>query len=250
MTTLTTVSGLADLAAKGTTGGETTTFWILAPMSIITAIAMVFLRSAVHSALMLVANFLILAVFYAQQEAPFLAAVQVIVYTGAIMVLFLFVIMIVGIDTSDSLVETIRGQRLAAGVVGIGFALLLAGALGHAVSKTTAVGLGDATSGTTNVAAIAKLLFTDYFFPFEIVSALLIIAAVGAMVLGHREREGARRTQRDIVTEKFAGTHPLPQLGATPPLVAASVAAAPAPTVIEAEPTETSDPTSTSAPEE
>ena len=249
MSTMTAISGLVDLAAKGTSGGETATFWVLAPISIITAIGMIFMRSAVHSALMLVANFLCLAVFYAQQEAPFLAAVQVIVYTGAILVLFLFVIMLVGIDTSDSLIETIRGQRLAAGVVGIGFAALVAGALGHAVSKTTATGLADATSGTTNVGAIAKLLYTDYFFPFEIISALLIIAAVGAMVLGHREREGARQTQRQLVTQRFAGSHPLPSLGATPPLVTASVAAAPEPAVIEAEAPESSSPSSTSEPE-
>lgn len=244
MSAVTTISQVVDLAAKGTTGGETATFWILAPISIITAIAMIFLRNAVHSAMMLVANFLILAVFYAQQDAPFLAAVQVIVYTGAILVLFLFVIMLVGIDTSDSLIETIRGQRAAAAIAGIGFAALVAGTLAHAVHKTTAVGLADATSGTTNVGAIAKLLYTDYFFPFEIVSALLIIAAVGAMVLGHREREVARQTQRELVVERFAGTHPLPQLGATAPMVsAAPVTSGSATAVIEADPETPSIPT-------
>lgn len=232
------VSSLAT-ATHGTTGGETVTFWFLAPISLGTAIAMIFMKHAVHSALMLVANFLCLAIFYAMEQAPFLAAVQVIVYTGAILVLFLFVIMLVGVDTSDSLVETIRAQRLAAAVVGIGFAAIVVGALGHAVSHTTAVGLDDVNANGGNVAAIARLLFTTYFFPFEVISALLIIAAVGAMVLGHRERETPRQSQRDMVVERFAGTFPLPDLSIEGPLVSAGVISAPeqAP-AIEAAPVE------------
>lgn len=219
MTALALLHGLSALATSPThtTGGETATFWVLAPISLGSAIAMIFMRSAVHSALMLVANFLCLAVFYAMLQAPFLAAVQVIVYTGAILVLFLFVIMLVGVDTSDSLVETIRAQRAAAAGVGIGFAALLVGVLAHAVAHTSAAGLDDVNANGGNVQAIAKLLFTNYFFPFEVVSALLIVAAVGAMVLGHREREHARLSQREMVVERFAGTFPLPQLGATPP---------------------------------
>ena len=96
------------------TGGQFA-FWMLAPVMILAAIAMVLVRKAVHSALLLATVMICLAVQYAAQDAPFLFAVQIIVYTGAILMLFLFVLMLVGVDASDSLVETIRGQRLLAG---------------------------------------------------------------------------------------------------------------------------------------
>lgn len=218
--------------AKGASTGETVTFWLLAPVALGSAIGMVFARNAVHAALLLVLDFFCLAVFYALQDAQFLAAVQVIVYTGAIMVLFLFVLMLVGVDSSDSLVETLRGQRFAAGVVGLGFAGLVVAALGHAITHSAVVGLNDANAGG-NVQGIARLLFTDYVFPFEMTSALLIIAAMGAMVLGHKERSLARPSQRELVTSRFAGTHPVPQLGAQVPEPVAVVAAVPAGTATQ-----------------
>ncbi len=94
--------------------GESVVFWILGPVALAGALGMVFSRNAVHSALWLVLTMLCLGVFYVVQDAPFLGAVQVIVYTGAIMILFLFVLMLVGRDSSDSVVETLRGQRVAA----------------------------------------------------------------------------------------------------------------------------------------
>ena len=103
-------------------GGETVVFWVLGPIALAGALGMVFSRNAVHSALWLVNTMLALGVFYVVQEAPFLGAVQIIVYTGAIMILFLFVLMLVGRDSSDSVVETLRGQRIAATVLGVGFA--------------------------------------------------------------------------------------------------------------------------------
>jgi NADH-quinone oxidoreductase subunit J len=109
--------------------GETITFWVLAVVSVGAALGMVFNRKAVYSALMLGAVMLCLAVLYAVQDAPFLAAVQIIVYTGAIMMLFLFVLMLVGRDSSDSVVEVLRGQRLWAAVLGVGLAGLVVGAL-------------------------------------------------------------------------------------------------------------------------
>ena len=99
-------------------GGETVVFWVLGPIALAGALGMVFSRNAVHSALWLVNTMLALGVFYVVQEAPFLGAVQIIVYTGAIMILFLFVLMLVGRDSSDSVVETLRGQRVAATVLG------------------------------------------------------------------------------------------------------------------------------------
>jgi len=195
-------------AVTHTRAGESATFYVLAPLSVATALAMVFSKNAVHAALMLVANFFCLAVFYAVEDAPFLAAVQVIVYAGAIMVLFLFVLMLVGVDSSDSLVETIRGQRAASLALALGFAALLSAVIGHAITHTTAVGLADANGTGGNVQGIARLLFTTYVFPFEVTSALLIVAAVGAMVLGHRERLTPRPTQRELAERRFATTVP------------------------------------------
>src|SRR5436190_7783403 len=93
-------------------------FWVLAPVMVLAALGLVFARKAVHSAVMLAVVMVSLAVLYADLDAPFLFAVQVIVYTGAVLMLFLFVLMLVGVDSSDSLVETIRGQRLVASVLG------------------------------------------------------------------------------------------------------------------------------------
>jgi NADH-quinone oxidoreductase subunit J len=186
-----------------TSTGEAATFWILAPVAVLAALGMVLARNAVHGALLLVANFFCLAVFYMMQDAPFLGFVQIIVYAGAIMVLFLFVLMLVGVDSADSLVETLRGQRVAAIVLGLGFAGLLVFPIGHVIHHQPAAGLSAANTDG-NVQAIAKLLFTDYVFPFEVVSALLIVAAVGAMVLGHRERVGGKITQRDRMRARFA----------------------------------------------
>ena len=197
------------LAASTT--GEAVGFWILAPIAAIAAILMVLAKNAVHAALYLAAVMLSLAGLYALQDAPFLAAVQVIVYTGAILMLFLFVLMLVGVDSSDSLVETIRGQRVAAFLFGIGFVGLLVGTLGNAVSGSNA-GLDQANSDG-NVIGIARLLFTKYVFAFELTSALLITAALGAMVLAHKERVVPRKTQRELSKERFLSEHPHPLPG-------------------------------------
>jgi NADH-quinone oxidoreductase subunit J len=185
----------------GTT--EAVIFWILAPAAVAAAFGMVLSRNAVHAALWLVLVMFCLAVFYVIQDAPFLGLVQVIVYAGAIMVLFLFVIMLIGVDFSDSLTETLRGQRPAAIVLGLGFAGMLIFPIARTIAKPTAAGLGD-NGFNGNVNAIARLLFSTYVWPFEVVSALLIVAAVGAMVLGHRERTG-RRTQRERSISRTRG---------------------------------------------
>jgi NADH-quinone oxidoreductase subunit J len=192
--------------------GETIVFWVLAPIALGAAIGMVFSRNAVHSALLLVLNFFCLAVFYAMQDAPFLAAVQVIVYTGAIMILFLFVLMLVGVDSSDSLVETLRGQRVIGGVLAFGAASLLVLAIGDAMTDTETVGLEAANAGG-NPAAIARLVFGPYVVAFEVTSALLITAALGASVLTQRERTARRRTQKELSRERFSGAHPTPLPG-------------------------------------
>ncbi|MGH4005034.1 MAG: NADH-quinone oxidoreductase subunit J, partial [Pseudonocardiaceae bacterium] len=169
--------------------GETVAFWILGPLALAGGLGMVFARNAVHSALWLAQTMLCLGALYMVQQAPFLGFVQIIVYTGAIMMLFLFVLMLVGKESVDSVVEVLRGQRVAAALAGIGLAVLLVGMLGRAFTGVTAVGLvGVNTTGGGNVANLGRILFTDYLFPFELTSALLISAAVGAMVLTFTER--------------------------------------------------------------
>ncbi|GAA3056874.1 hypothetical protein GCM10020000_44270 [Streptomyces olivoverticillatus] len=120
---------------------------------------------------------IVLAVFYLANGAYFLGVVQIIVYTGAIMMLFLFVVMLVGVTAADSLKETIRGQRWLAALCALGFGVLLFAGIANA-SLRSFDGLGQANSGG-NVQGIAALLFTKYVFAFEITGALLITAAVG-----------------------------------------------------------------------
>jgi NADH-quinone oxidoreductase subunit J len=193
--------------------GEAIAFWILGPVSLAGAIGTVLLRNAVHSALSLVATMFSFGTFYLLEQGPFLGLVQIIVYTGAIMILFLFVLMLVGRDSSDSLVETLRGQRWAAALFGIGFALLVAIGVGRAVAGTQPVDLDVPNAAGGNVNAIARLLFTRYLFAFELTSALLIIAAVGAMVLAHQERDEAKPTQKSLARQRIRSGRPQPLPG-------------------------------------
>lgn len=209
MTTSTVLAAAGDV-----TGGEEVTFWILAPLALIGALGMVWARNAVHSALWLVLTMLCLGVFYVLQAGPFIGMVQIIVYTGAIMMLFLFVLMLVGRDASDSLIETLRGQRVAAVVLGLGFAGLVGTGLYRALDGVRAVGL-DQANAEGNVQGIARLLFTKYVFAFELTSALLITAAVGAMVLAHVERRKEDRMDQ-VATMKARfrpGNYPGPKPG-------------------------------------
>ncbi len=193
-------------------------FWILAPIMTIAALGILFVRKAVHAALLLAVVMISLAMLYAALDAPFLFAVQIIVYTGAILMLFLFVLMLVGVDASDSVVETIRGQRVAAMIGGLLLGLVMVVGLGQ-ISLGSAVGLDQANEGG-NVQALANLLFSRYVFGFEVTSALLITAAVGAMVLAHRERLTPKPTQAVLAAQRVQdfgdkGTHlgPLPPPG-------------------------------------
>jgi NADH-quinone oxidoreductase subunit J len=188
-------------------------FWVLAPIMVIAALGILFVRKAVHAALLLAVVMMSLAVLYLALEAPFLFAVQIVVYTGAILMLFLFVLMLVGVDASDSVVETIKGQRVIAIVIGLIFGATLVLGLGQ-LTLGTAVGLETANVGG-NIERLADLLFGRYVFAFETTSALLITAAVGAMVLAHRERIEPRETQPEIAARRMreyaeTGAHPGP----------------------------------------
>ena len=209
-----TLAAATTLAADHPSTGEAVTFWVLAPLAVLAALGMLAAKKAVHSALLLAFVMLALAVFYTFSGAVFLGVVQVVVYTGAIMMLFLFVLMLVGVDSSDSLVETLRGQRWAAVAAGLGFGILLVSGLANA-SLGHDTGVAAANEGG-NVPAVAALIFTRYVFAFEITSALLITAALGAMVLAHRERTEPRSTQRELSEQRFrTGTQvtPLPPPG-------------------------------------
>ncbi len=194
--------------------GEAISFWVLGPLALLGALGMIFARNAVHSALFLVLTMLSLGVLYMVQQAPFLGFVQIIVYTGAIMMLFLFVLMLVGRDSSDSVVEVLRGQRLLATILGIGLAVLVVTAIARSLTAVTPVGLQGAGAngdGHANVQNIGRGIFTDWLFPFELTSALLITAAVGAMVLGYVDRQTrGRKTQRELVEARFRGEHDRP----------------------------------------
>jgi NADH-quinone oxidoreductase subunit J len=194
-------------------------FWILGPLALLGALGMVLARNAVHSALALVGTMFCIAVFYIVQQAPFLGFVQIIVYTGAIMMLFLFVLMMVGRDSSDSVVEVLRGQRLAALIFGLALAVLLVAAVGRALTSVTPVGLAQGAAGSNgNVTGLGALIFTRYLFAFELTSALLITAALGAMVFTYAQgRSHTKRNQRETVEARLRGEHdrisPLPGPG-------------------------------------
>jgi len=188
-------------------------FAVCATLAVTGALGMLLSKRAVHSALFIALTMMNLAVLYLQLSAPFLGMVQIIVYTGAVMMLFLFVLMIVGVDSSDSLTETLKGQRAAAIAVAVAMGILLTSSIGSAVISTT--NSLDATFAGGNVQAIANLMFGKYVLALEVTAALLVTAAVGAMVLAHRERITPKLNQRQQQQARFAdyaltGKHPGP----------------------------------------
>ena len=172
-------------------------FWVFAPISVASAVGMLLMRNAVHAALFLVVNFFCLAVFYLILDAPFLFAVQIIVYAGAIMVLFLFVIMLLGVDRGEDPTERLFGQRTTAVILAVAVVAELGTAIRAGVGFATRAPEGfDAVNPGGNPSALADVLFRDYFFPFEVTSVLLIVAAVAAMVLALRRTKAI--TQREV----------------------------------------------------
>ena len=184
--------------------GEATLFWVLGTLAVIGALGVVTAAKAVYSALFLAMTMIILAVFYIAADAVFLGVVQIVVYTGAVMMLFLFVLMLVGLDSSEALVETLRGQRVAAVLVGLGFGALLIGGIGNAVARSRFTGLAEANAGG-NVEGLAELLFIRYVWAFELTGALLITATVGAMMLAHREPLVRHKGQRELSQDRVRG---------------------------------------------
>ena len=205
---------LAAEAMTRTSTAEAISFWVFGAIAVAGAIGVVAAPKAVYAAMFLATTMISLAAIYMAQDAPFLGVVQIVVYTGAVMMLFLFVLMLIGVDSAQSLVETIRGQRVAGIAAGLGFGLLLAAGVGT-MTTSRFTGLTQANAGG-NVEGLADLIFARYLWAFELTSALLITAALGAMVLAHRERFQPRRTQRELAVERFrdgSRATPLPNPG-------------------------------------
>jgi NADH-quinone oxidoreductase subunit J len=203
-----------------TSSAEAALFWVLGPISVLAALGLVFARKAVHAAIGMAITMTCLGVFYLAQKADFLGVIQVFVYTGAVMMLFLFVIMLVGVDSSDSLVETIKGQRWISMLAAIGLIGLLVSTIGSATFDEATVQAGmdrlESSNATTgNITGMANLIFGQYVWIFEVLSAVLITAAVAAMVLAHRERLSPKLTQaqwaaKRIRDNKFVAGLPAP----------------------------------------
>ncbi|MDN5765666.1 MAG: NADH-quinone oxidoreductase subunit J [Humibacillus sp.] len=183
-----------------TSTAEAVGFWVLAPIAVLASLGLLFARKAVHAAMSIALVMIIIGIFYIMQKADFLGVVQVFVYTGAVMMLFLFVLMLVGVDSSDSIVETIKGQRWASLVLVVGLAGVLLSSIASVVfdQQTVQAGLDKVVATNTetgNITGMAELIFGPYVWIFEVTSALLITAALGAMVLAHRERLSPKVTQ-------------------------------------------------------
>ena len=191
--------------------GSAVAFWLFAPLMVVAALGIVLSRKPVHSALWMAFVMVGLGVQYAALDAPFMFVVQIIVYTGAIMMLFLFVVMLVGVSSTDSIVETIKGQRAMAVLAVLALAVMLIVGIGHAATDPGR-GLVEANAAG-NVQGIAWLLFNRYVLVFEASAALLLIATIGAMVLAHHERTTPKKKQPELVLERMqnyarTGAHP------------------------------------------
>ena len=206
-------TALPAAAGALTESGQTSTaeavlFWTLGPLMVLAALGLLFARKAVHAAMAVIFIMISLAFMYVAQGAEFLGVVQVVVYTGAVMMLFLFVLMLVGVDRSDSLVETIRGQRWIGALAGVGLAVVLAGVVGRATYGPP-TGLAEANA-PSNPQAVAHLIFGQHVLAMEVVGALLVTAALGALVLTHRGRLTPKVGQRELAERRLrSGNHPV-----------------------------------------
>ena len=179
------------------------TFWICAPVMVILALAMVFSRKAVHAALCLAGVMVALGVLYASLNAPFLFVAQLIVYTGSVMMLFLFTMMLIGVDTAEQMGETIKGQRGAAIVAAVGIAGLLGFTVLHGIVGNDGSMAGTNNDAGGNAQAVALVIFGRYAVAFEAASALVITAALAAMVLAHADKLKPKERQRERVERKL-----------------------------------------------
>ncbi len=182
--------------------GEAVMFWIVAPLMVLGALGLIFSKRAVYAALSLVFTMIMFGVLYLAHRADFLGLVQIFVYTGAVMMLFIFVVMIVGVDASDSLIDTLRGHRWISIALGLGLGALMIAPI-RAISVPV-IEFGPEAGGVT---AMAMELFGPYLAAFELIGVLLSIAGVAALVLAHRERLVKKPTQPDLAAQRVKDNH-------------------------------------------
>ena len=201
-----TVAPMMTLAAGDSSAGHIfgqVLSWILAIVIVAAALGMVLSRKLIHSALSLLLVMVGMAIEYAILNAPFVFVVQIVVYAGAIMVMFLFIVMMVGANADAEEGDPIPGQRIAAIIMALAVIVLAAVAI-SLVTWQDPAGLDEATRTTGgNIAGLGELIFNKYVIIFEVLSALLIIAAVGAIVLTLRTRVKNRPTQRETMEARF-----------------------------------------------
>lgn len=181
-------------------GGEALLFWVLGPTCVLGALGLLFARKAVHAAMAMAMVMVGLGIFYIAQYAEFVGIIQIFVYSGAVMMLFLFVIMTVGIESSISPVETIGGQRVWGWILALLFGGLAIYGVGKVAFPEPAGLAGPQAEGT--VTALAREIFSHQVLSFEVLGSLLVIAVMGAMVLAHHERLVPRRTQRERAADR------------------------------------------------
>jgi NADH-quinone oxidoreductase subunit J len=183
-------------------GGEALLFWVLAPAAVLGALGLLFARKAVHAAVSMAMVMVSLGLFYIAQDAEFVGIIQIFVYSGAVMMLFLFVIMLIGVDASDSMIETIPGHRVLTYLLGLAYLVIAAWGISRVALPS---GPGDlaAAQGEGSVTALARELFENQVLPFEVLGSMLVIAVMGAMVLAHQERFGEPMTQREYAIRKI-----------------------------------------------
>jgi len=178
---------------------EAVLFFVFAAAALVGALGVVLSRNPVHSALFLIVTLVSVAVFFVLRDAPLLAAVQIIVYAGAIVVLFLFVIMLLGVDRSESLTEPLPFQRPIAVLLGVFVLVEIVLLAGRTWSTGARSARGELGGTDENVRTVAESLFTDFLWPFEITAGLLVIAVVGGVVLARRsgQRPGVSPAGRE-----------------------------------------------------
>lgn len=178
-------------------------FWVVATITVLPSLALLFARKAVHVAMAVVLTMIGLAVAYIMLAAPFLGMVQIVVYTGAVMMLFVFVLMLIGVQGKESLKETIKGQRWIGLLVATGIGLFLVGV----ISRVT-LSVQQPTEG--NPTEIAGALFGRQVVVVETLGFVLIVAAVGALVLTHMPRLTPKHSQKEIAADRVrVGANPV-----------------------------------------
>lgn len=175
--------------------GEAVLFWIAGSIMVIGAGGLLFAKRAVYAALSMVLVMIFFGILYLAQGADFLGIVQIFVYSGAVMMLFVFVIMLIGVDASETTLETMRAHRWVSVLVGLGLATLLISTMSRVAFRP---GLPIAQiNAAGNVTGMAELIFGQYLWAFEMIGVLLVVSAIAAMVLAHRERLVPKTSQRD-----------------------------------------------------